>query len=564
VLNYATKKTPVIVIAGLSLVTVFFISQIFHHGLHSLNQLSGWFSYKVMGIQGVMGAMPFMHDRQPLAHDQLNLGEWHGHNNVIWNNTSSWEKLAFDFSAEEDAYLWIFFAKDPANRYGVRLSRHPQYPSGFFAVDNSGKFLERRQIDVVVPDGWNKVRIEVSGSHSQVFLNSVQILDLEKDIGPQRIVNFVSGLNGVSVDNVSSRGVEANFSENFSPALHWGYVLAAGLMYGATFLLLLFFFRRMGGNEKVFSLVTAQIMMLTLVIFYSAFDFYVLGPRYFVNELAPFNRVQASRVNSMFETERERVFRLITKFSGVNGNDRVEIPPKIWTLLRGSGPVYFPYHEATRVVDASGKLWYPQKFADLKGLGKGTLNIAFIGSSQTWGAGANEPKSAFVPLAHKILSEKLGVPIMTVNLSICGSHSTEQLQQYEAMLPFWKPDILFVNLSSNDGHIPVFEENLRKIAALNKKEKIETIFVLEANDPEFTRTWVTGAHEDMVKVARENHIATLNLHGFLHSPEVYDSGLIWIDMVHLMQYGQNIVAEWLAEQSLPIVTKVIRTRGRKF
>jgi hypothetical protein len=47
-------------------------------------------------------------------------------------------------------------------------------------------------------------------------------------------------------------------------------------------------------------------------------------------------------------------------------------------------------------------------------------------------------------------------------------------------------------------------------------------------------------------VAGEFDAPVFDLYSYLNSDDVYDSGFLWWDSVHLSSYGQDLAAQWLA------------------
>ena len=51
-----------------------------------------------------------------------------------------------------------------------------------------------------------------------------------------------------------------------------------------------------------------------------------------------------------------------------------------------------------------------------------------------------------------------------------------------------------------------------------------------------------------------------DLNGYLAQPDVYDSGILWWDMIHLTSYGQHLAAELIARD---IVDNIKARTNRK-
>jgi lysophospholipase L1-like esterase len=190
--------------------------------------------------------------------------------------------------------------------------------------------------------------------------------------------------------------------------------------------------------------------------------------------------------------------------------------------------------------------------------------VLFIGSSQTWGAGADTENDTFVMQSEKQLNSQLYVfaentfqnvlgvisedkasrKMDFINAGISGTNSTDLLKLYtNSWRNTLKPDLVVLNLSNNDMGNPKFESNLRKFVELNRPD-IGTIFMLEANSIERT-SGLAKNHEIVKRIGNELRIPVIDLHGYLS--EKSDTGIIWWDYVHLTTHGQKLAAQLLTE-----------------
>lgn len=51
---------------------------------------------------------------------------------------------------------------------------------------------------------------------------------------------------------------------------------------------------------------------------------------------------------------------------------------------------------------------------------------------------------------------------------------------------------------------------------------------------------------------------------YLNSDDVYDSGFLWWDSVHLSSYGQDLAAQWLALKLQPTFMEMIGQQSGQF
>jgi lysophospholipase L1-like esterase len=183
-----------------------------------------------------------------------------------------------------------------------------------------------------------------------------------------------------------------------------------------------------------------------------------------------------------------------------------------------------------------------------------TIRVVFLGTSQTYGSGAERISETFVARCHGLLAEALGdISVETYNFSISGSNSTELLGKYTESWRFAQPDLLVINLSTNDWKIDTLTENLRTLAHQTRVAGSRVVFLLEPNAAEVDHESLQKKHSSIQKLGRELLVPVWNLDGYLSSDPVYDSGMMWWDKVHLTSYGHGLVAEWLAPQMLAMI-----------
>ncbi|HEY6364202.1 MAG TPA: SGNH/GDSL hydrolase family protein, partial [Candidatus Binatia bacterium] len=183
-----------------------------------------------------------------------------------------------------------------------------------------------------------------------------------------------------------------------------------------------------------------------------------------------------------------------------------------------------------------------------------TIRVAFVGTSQTYGAGAERISETFVARCHGLLAEALGdISVETYNFSISGSNSTELLGKYAESWRFAQPDLLVINLSTNDRHADTLTANLRTLVDQTRSIGSRVAFLLEPNATEVDHEPLQRKHSSIQRLGQELRVPVWNLDGYLSSDPVYDSGLMWWDKVHLTSYGHGVVAEWLAPQMLGMI-----------
>jgi lysophospholipase L1-like esterase len=189
--------------------------------------------------------------------------------------------------------------------------------------------------------------------------------------------------------------------------------------------------------------------------------------------------------------------------------------------------------------------------------GKDIYRILFIGTSQTWGAGARTKQECFVNLLENKLNRELNstYTFECINAGISGSNSTRLLEYYGKHWLALQPKLVIINLSANDWNDPdQFYRNLNQFVLISKAHNIKTIFSLEAipleaygepalSEPNFLLKRTLSNHNTMIRCAQENNIFVLNLHGYLRKK--YDDGILWWDCAHLRPFGHRLTASYI-------------------
>jgi len=173
--------------------------------------------------------------------------------------------------------------------------------------------------------------------------------------------------------------------------------------------------------------------------------------------------------------------------------------------------------------------------------------ILFLGTSQTWGSGANRGSERIAPTVQRLLAERFDLHAAVINGAKRGSRSGELLARHRDHLSLFKPTMVVVNLSHNDSNLADFERNLQGIVDLNRELGATTIFVQEAITPERNDSRLRKKHAVLDRVAAHSAIRIIDLHGFLRGPDIYDSGIFYWDPIHLTSYGQTRAAAFISE-----------------
>jgi len=531
-----------------------------------------WVSSKPLMQMYVMGSEQFMTTRNPLFRNRLHLGEWHGFNEVSLKELVEPAAIEYRFRLSPGAYLYFIFNRSASGHYGIRLSRNAKFPSRFYQANRLNKFVSRTALDLTpsrLHDGWHNLVLSFGSGEVIANLDGAALASMPvKNEGPQ-IIGLRGGFLPADVDSVRITGKDGRtiLDDSFSNRRHYWTTLAAVavvslVVIGLTTVPLL---RRHSPYEfklGVFRCLMGlgvAIMVLSLLF---AFDYFFWSSRYLYKDYLP-GGAHAFAVNVQIEALRQKLF-LYPK--GVNAfplDKELSAAITRWDgdhrfdggrFHRGKPIIFREIVRYTREHPMVPEFLDEGQVRGLPPKSDRTIRVAFLGTSQTWGSGAERISETFVARCHRLLAQALGdISVETYNFSISGSNSTELLTKYAELWRFSGPDLLVINLSTNDGKSHTLTANLRTVAHLARAAGGRVVFLLEPNAAEVDHRGLQEKHSAIQRLGQELHVPVWNLDGYMSSDPVYDSGIMWWDKVHLTSYGHDVVAEWLAPQMLAMI-----------
>jgi lysophospholipase L1-like esterase len=520
-----------------------------------------WVNSKLLMQMYVMGAQEFMTTRNAVFRDQLHLGEWHGFNEVSFKERVEPAAIEYRFRLSPGAYLYFIFNRTVSGHYGIRLSRNAKFPSMFYRADRVNKFVSRTALDLTpsrLSGGWHNLVLSFGSGQVTANLDGAALASMPvKSEGPQ-IIGLRGGFLPADVDSMRITGKDGRtlLDDSFSNRRHYRAVLAAVavvslLVIGLATIPLL---RRHSPNEVKLGVfrclmgLGVAIMVLSLLF---AFDYFFWSSRYLYKDYLP-GGAHAFAATVQIEALRQKLF-LYPKDASAFPSDK-EVREAV-TRWDGGKPIIFSdiarYSREHPVV--------PEFLGDgqvraLPPKSDRTIRIAFLGTSQTYGSGAERISETFVARCHGLLAQALGdMSVETYNFSISGSNSTELLDKYTESWRFARPDLLLINLSTNDRKVDTLTKNLRTLAQQARAAGGRVVFLLEPNAAEAKYRGLREKHSAVQRLGPELHVPVWNLDEYMSSDPVYDSGMMWWDKVHLTSYGHGVVAEWLAPQMLAMI-----------
>ena len=473
---------------------------------NTLKKNGRWLVSKALVETDLMGAQPYLEGTQALAHNRLNLGAWHGFQEVLFKKKLVPQEVSFRFLPSWNGYLVFIFNKGPDNFEGIRLSSDPDRESAYFTALGTGEFLEKRPLHLedLECETWHHCCISFAENGLTVDLDGEQAA---VDCGPldePKWLGFRNGWQTVYVDDVRiiERGGRPQHDECFDnraqfwPAFRFALVRAVPISVLLLFALRLFTgtWRRSLVNFTAIG-ISAVAVALTLSVFVS----------YFLAERYP----KVSR--KLLRQEQQLIERCI------NTLDQARAGREFATKYTRTGPL-------------------------------DTRRVLFLGTSQTVGDGATVQSEAFVNVIERALNDHLRPAgrCECINGAVDGANAALLLECYQRDWVAYGQELCVINLCCNDSDREatppdVFASLLRRFVEVNQAAGIKTLFVLEAVSTEVREGF--RLHPVMARVARENNVPIVDADAYLDAHR--DDGFLFWDLVHLTSFGHKLLAECL-------------------
>jgi len=473
---------------------------------HTLSARPAWQSTKVGLERDVIGARSYVDTPMALAGDRLNLGAWHGFQEVLFARPVELGELGFRIRVSEDAHASVVYDATDKGFSGFRLSRNARYPSIHFRADREGRFERRDAIEgLELADGWHAIRLVAGGERVALEVDGRRVASAPRAQSVPGRLGFRGSLRDVYVDDVEIRprgGEEGAYADSFSRArvparqLLAIFAVLVLVVVGGTRLLA---GRRPPGQRERFACFSALSLSLVALL---------VGALFLV-------------VEELYLSERHGYSAL-----------HFRVQKKV---LRPAQP------------SSSWRVVLPALRERYGGRPSGqTRRVFLIGTSQSWGSGASEADRDIAARLESLLAQRHGAGrYEVVNASVSGKTAAYLYEQFEGEWIDWEPSLVLINLGNNDGDSELLREKLRAFVALGRRRGAETVLVLEANHPESANGMLLRNHQVIREVGAELGVEVIDLHGPLQ--DHYDEGFLWWDFVHLTDYGQRLAAELLAE-----------------
>lgn len=489
---------------------------------NSLHRNGNWYNTKLLLEKRLAGTGAFMVTGTALHKDRLDLGAWCGFQEVVYKEPLAVRQVRFDFALpDEQSYLVFYFARTENGSHGIRISRSPLFPSVVFETDSLGEFQTREPLDIASPDHeWHPCSVTFDRQRARVSveLDGRVISELDYEPPEKQTIGFRNGHFSALVDNVAIATLDSNETIRDSFELPQASPLHISIIATLLGLDLVVFvlaaWKTTSLVRGLFALIVANLVLLFSAFAFQQSLYHVLSARY-------------SRSNEG----------TIARLEVLGYDD--EVPEGSF----GISEINAKYDPRTMQ----------------------SIRILFMGGSQTWGAGAATEEQTFVARVGAKLVEE-GYPCDCINAGINGATSLDQRNLYEREWMKFKPDLAVLNFGTNDKSVEELAENVRYLLGINHRLGIQSIVVLEPIAIEQPASnSCTGSqggilqgmkHDSMRRVAEEFGVPVVDMFGHLAQQELYDSGFLWADDMHLSPYGQLLFADGL----YPEVRKLIAER----
>lgn len=450
---------------------------------YNLEKNGNWTSVKQNLEFPPMQSDSFVKEPFSIKHGLLNLGSWHGYQEVYLKREYQAKKIEVSFELEDNSHLILLLKDKSGLRWGLRLSNNSHHPSSLLRINEVGKFTEKVLLNIVLPsEVTHKVSLIKNDFDYKLILNGSEI-GVAKDLAKEALkIGFrgssrYSYLKNLIIEDQS----DLTFTEDF-------YDWSGACVIFLTSLVLLGFTKY--ALIKTFT-PNVFILLNTLTLCFGAgvfADYYYFSKFYSID----INILKDGQIAAA-EDERQR------------------------------GLQYF----------------YKQQVLHFKGIlnhKEERIENFFIGSSQTWGEGSSRKSSPWVTKYCKAFKESC------LNMGIKAITADSYFPLYNEHLVGFKPKRVFLVFSTNDfKRESRFKNAINDFIVLNNQNNIETILVLEPNDPDY-RSYIEN-HEILRELGKKHSKLTIDMvKPFI---ENRDTGFLWWDFVHLTDYGHELFTKVL-------------------
>ncbi len=149
----------------------------------------------------------------------MNLGAWHGFQEVIYKEPLNPEEIETDFLLTDNSYFYLIFNKDKDNFSAIRISVNKAFKSAFVTANTNGKFTKKTELPInnLKKNHWNHLKIIFNNNSVTFFINKQLIGNFSKTLLLKQHFGFRGSFNPVYIDNVivkqKGSGVKRTFKD---------------------------------------------------------------------------------------------------------------------------------------------------------------------------------------------------------------------------------------------------------------------------------------------------------------------------------------------------------------
>lgn len=499
------QKQARIFILLLVLFCSFCISTLYIRQNNTLSKVQHWRSLKMDLQKTVMASFSFFATRKALSNQQVDLGTWHGFNEIVSVKDFEASDVRFNFFLKDSQYVSFHYNRTQDSFSGVLLSVNPHISSKFFLGDSFGKFtlVQDLKIDNLNKNDWNTAEIKFGSESSSLYVNSMLISsDLPAALQKQHIGFKGPGNSGSYVDSISVKNLDGTvWNESFDNSEKFYKVFGpiSSLFLLIVFVLLLLFKSKPQFSFNVLAILLVFAIILPLLLVadsYATSNFYYAKPSYL-----DFLQASVKKEFSAFVTA----------------------------------------DQSSQTVAKEFKSLYRQTDAP-------PFKIVLLGTSQTWGSGASHGDRTIVSQYNlSIKNAGLEKKAKAYGLAVPGTRLLDMSSLFYELTKENLPHLLIINMCINDTFdLIAFENNLKVFITDLKKLGVNVVLSAEPFYDE-TQTMSRHNHEVVQKVSVDMGVPLINEQDFLFSKQ--NSGYLWWDVVHMSDYGQQLFGSALFEKT---------------
>lgn len=523
---------------------------------NTLIENGNWIVSKKMAKVDVAGGTEFLIRRTSLAGGVLNLGSWHGYQEIILQKQIYPELIRFKFKIDADGYL-AFMLKSPNGSFsGFLLSRNSLFPSSKITWKNGYRAINREAIEIEhISSGWNDAEIRFSNLGATLSVNGNSANRITNLSSANGHLAFRSGLARVYIDDIFIKDQSGfTISEKFmTRAYFWElFVLVSSVLVALCLLIFAVWRYKYPATRRMqIALYSCTAFGLSVAVSGAslfAYDFFHWSHFHYTAQLRTLPEELTQLKKDHIESARLTIVDEIYRFVGSGTISQKLKANKVYPRSKvHRGPILCEDLKDCRLLTSGGAINLPAK----------SFRILFTGSSQTVGAGAGSLEDTFFARTHRELYDVLQgtTSLVSLNLSVSASNSSRLAPDFIRYLERFKPDIAVINLSNNDRGNSQFGADMSVYLQACIAANVLPVLLLEAADRQDPN--LLANHRILRNLGRKFQVPVLDLHGYMHQEKTATSGFLWWDFFHMTSHGQQLAAEWLSPQLIQMTKAIV-------